>query len=175
MRYFLVIINLAITFVILSQNRVSFGNKVYSYFYERDSSLYISFYNGEFSVSCKMNEGDDFVVRSELFNFKYRTVKDSIFVGSYVFLINKQGELTSLQSIPCSSTYDKKGYWILRNEKLYPLNYYTEDGKRILYGGKWKNGLKNGKWIYIDGSGKESGVVFKEGVIVVSYIIPPVQ
>jgi hypothetical protein len=41
----------------------------------------------------------------------------------------------------------------------------------MLLGGDWKNDLKEGKWIYFDESGKQSGLIFKNGFVVDTFKI----
>jgi|GEM_PF-6283283 len=171
MKYFIIAICAIGGIVISAQNRVGFGDNMRQYFCERDTMLDFSFYQGRFSISIINKRGADYVIRDELYSTKYIIVKDSIFAGEYIFIIDAHGGIKSLSTIPYTDMYNERGYMILKNEKLHPLVYYTESGQKVLFGGSWKNGLKHGKWIYADSSGKLSGLVFKDGVVCGSYPI----
>lgn len=56
------------------------------------------------------------------------------------------------------------------NEVIYATKYFYSNAKIMMIGGQWKNGGKNGKWLFFDENGVMSGLIFDEGRIVGTYI-----
>ena len=121
---------------------------------QTDSEHTISIGHGVFSI---LEMG---VVEDTIYKSPYKIWSDTLILknNSHTILlkIKSNGILQVLSDL---SPYIKKG------DKLYATVYYLKENV-VLFGGDWKNDLKDGKWIFLDDSGKFSNIVFKDGVII---------
>ena len=122
----------------------------------------ISFLCGKFIIT-QYSDDNSYISGNQLEAIYYCS-NDTIIVNQnnnkYLFLIKSDGIITSLSNI---YNYVKKG------ETLFANKYYYTNGKIMMIGWGWKNGGKDGKWLFFDENGVESGIVFKEGKIVATF------
>jgi len=111
------------------------------------------------------NDNDQFIASGEEFLGTYQLNKDTIemnFKGNkYCMLKKSDGIIISLSNI---------FYLIKKGETLFATKYCYSNGDIMLLGREWRNGGKNGKWLFFDENGVESGLIFDEGKIVGTYI-----
>lgn len=91
-------------------------------------------------------------------------MNDTIYLhGKPYFKIISKDMILSLQ--------DMKGK-VRTGDVFYCTRYYDSNKNTYLLGSidGWKNGQKNGRWIYLDHA-KLSGIIFKDGVIVDTFAI----
>lgn len=129
-----------------------------SYKLERDSNNYFTIDNGVFDIRASNGFPGEGLSEHIKYSNSYFVRKDTLFIGSdsnhIKFKIISGGVLLALNDI---------SYYIKKGEKLFGNRYKSFI---MLLGGEWKNGLKQGSWIYVDESGKMSGIIFKDGVII---------
>lgn len=148
---------------VLVFTEIIMSNNFYGKFCIKDNDAYIiDIKDNVFTISnvLPLNESDNILFTSEC-----SVLKDTLFVHNgdkqYLFKIINNGVVVSLTDI---FSFIKKG------DKLEQIVYYCNKSP-FLIGNERKNNLKNGKWKYIDESGKVSGVIFNEGKIVGTYDI----
>jgi hypothetical protein len=168
MKHLIILIFYLLTFSLNAQNvDYSYISKTgNSYICNNNDKIQIRLQNGFFEIaSCNRISSDILNVHSFL-ECPYSIKKDTLFVQNGVvkmpLKITSDGILFALTDI---EQYIKKG------DKLYCNKYFYKSGRLMLLGGDWKNDLKEGKWIYFDESGKQSGLIFKNGFVVDTFKI----
>jgi len=111
------------------------------------------------------SNNDQFITSAEEFVGSYKLNMDTIELNikgnNYCMLKKSEGIIISLSNI---------FYLIKKDEILYASRYNYSNGDIMMLGWEWKNGGKNGKWLFFDENGVKSGLIFEEGKIVGTYI-----
>lgn len=114
-------------------------------------------------------EGVDCIVGGDcLLEETISCINDTLYIdGKPYFKIMSTDMILSLQNIRN----------IVHNgDTFYCTKYYDRNNNIYLLGSidGWKNGQKNGRWIYLDHA-RLSGIIFKDGVIVDTFAIRPID
>lgn len=112
-----------------------------------------------------IGNNDQFIASGEEFLGSYQQKNDTIeinFKGSKYYLLRKSdGIIISLSNI---------FYIVKKDEILFATKYCYSNGDIMFLGREWKNGGKNGKWLFFDENGEKSGLIFDEGKVVGTFI-----
>lgn len=142
----------------------SYMNKISnSYMLERDSNNYFTINKGIFEIRASSGFPGEGLSEHIKYSSSYFVRNDTLFIGS----VGNQTKLKIISDGVLLALNDVS-YYIKKGEKLYGNTYNCSIN---LLGGKWKNGLKQGSWFYVDESGKMSGIIFKDGVIIDTFKI----
>lgn len=169
LKYFVFVFFYLFAFGLLGQKYdYSYMNKISnSYMLERDSNNYFTINNGILkirSISKFTGEGLSEYIK---YSSSYFVRNDTLFIGSVSNQIKlkiiSDGVLLALNDI---------SYYLKKGEKLYGNTYNCSIN---LIGGKWENGMKQGSWFYVDESGKMSGIIFKDGVIIDTFKVKKLE
>jgi hypothetical protein len=140
----------------------SYMNKIYNlYRLERDTNNYFTINKGIFDIRANSRVSGDILSEHIKYTNSYFVRNDTLFIGS----IGNQTKLKVISDGILLALNDILGY-VKKGENLYGDRFHYMSGAVMLLGGEWKNGLKQGSWLFIDESGKQSGLIFKDGIIV---------
>ena len=151
---------LAGSFLLAAQDCSLYGS------FEHDSipGLQLSVENNCMKLTQNLRGVDCLIGGDCLLEGTISVMNDTIYLhGKPYFKIISKDMILSLQ--------DMKGK-VRTGDVFYCTRYYDSNKNTYLLGSidGWKNGQKNGRWIYLDHA-KLSGIIFKDGMIVDTFAI----
>jgi hypothetical protein len=138
------------------------GQHMGIYVSEKDSNIFVSINKNDIEIYQVLdNFGvEDVFERNLILESKYLIVYDTIVltrVDNHIsFHVIAEGVL---------QIKDEISHYISSNTKFYCIRKKDENG-RIVYFGKWKNGQKDGDWLYFNELGQRVIITYKNGTII---------
>lgn len=132
------------------------------YISEIDSNTFVNINKNDIEIYQVLNiyEVEDILERNLILKSSYRIVADTIYFSQY----NKQLAFQLICEDKLQSLGDIKPL-IRCNTKFYCIRKKDENGK-IIYIGRWKEGEKDGDWLYFTKDGNRIKITYDKGVVV---------